>query len=96
MPVSRYERLDEKMEKVIAILNEHSTFHALNAQEHQHIVQSMGTLVDQGKIRNGRLEKLEDRANKSDGRWKMVVGGWLILAGVMGYFLTKVFEHIAQ
>ena len=96
MPQSRYEQLDTKLEKVIAILGEHTTFHALNSSEHEHIVKSMGTLVEQGKVRNGRLEKLEDRAGKSDGRWKMMVGGWIILSGVMGYFLTKVFEHLAQ
>jgi hypothetical protein len=100
MPVSRYERLDEKMEKIIAILGEHSTFHATNSLEHEHIVKGMGTLVEQGKVRNGRLEKLEDRADNIESsaksRWALLVGGGFILCGIMGYFLTKVFEHIAQ
>lgn len=90
MPVSRYERLDEKMEKVLAILGEHTTYHALNSQEHEHIVKGMGTLVEQGKIRNGRLDKVECRAGKLEAWRSWMIGGGAAI-GVIGKVLFDLF-----
>jgi hypothetical protein len=89
MPVSRYEKLDEKLDKVIASLGESRETLAGLKEHVGSLDNNMESYANHVKEQNGRVRKLENW------RW-MLVGGWFILSGVMGYFFTKVFEHITH
>jgi len=61
-----------------------------NADQHANIITTIGTLVEQGKVRNGRLEKSEGRLHTLE-LWRSWVVGIAVAVGVIGKVLFDVF-----
>ena len=107
MPKSRYELLDASINRVlaevgeiktsVAVLKSHQTDEsAANSRQHAGIVKSIDDLVEQEKIRNGRLGKVEDRTHKLEVWRGWLTGAMLIGGGVLGVFGKALFDHITK
>lgn len=101
------ERLEGKLDFVlaqisglgtdVAVLKSHQTDIAqANVDQHNAIVQRMDTLCEQGKVRNGRLEKLEESTHglKTWRAWAtgVVIGGGVFVAA----FAELLWQHITK
>ena len=89
MPQSNYDQLNTKLDSILARIGELSTSMAVNDEAHRNITAKLADMVEQGKVRNGRIGKLET--------WRtLIIGGGIILLSVLGVFGKVVLEHLAK
>jgi hypothetical protein len=92
MPVSSYERLDEKLDKVLAEFNgEHGIHARLGRMEERHegYGRTLNELVERVGRQNGRVRKLEV--------WRgWMAGAMLVGGGILGVFGKELFDHITK
>jgi hypothetical protein len=75
----------------VAVLKSHQTDIAqANIDQHGVIMDRIDTLCEQGRVRNGRLDKVENRTHKLE-LWRSYVIGAAVVVGVIGRMLWDVF-----
>jgi hypothetical protein len=95
------ERLEGKLDFVlaqisglgtdVAVLKSHQTDIAqANIEQHGVIMDRIDTLCEQGRVRNGRLEKGESRIHKLE-LWRSWVVGIAVAVGVVAKVMFDVF-----
>ncbi len=99
MPKSRYELLDEKMDRVLAEFGGDHGIHAklsrMDERQENH-GKKIDELVERVGKQNGRVTKLEDNTGKLGNRVWWIIGIGSATAATVGVFLVKLLDHVTK